>query len=50
MEKNAFNNNNDLINKEEIITDNNNTNNNNISQEGNLYLPIQVENYLNVIK
>ena len=50
MEKNTFDNNNVLVNKEEINADNNNTNNNNISQERNLYLPTQVENYLNVIK
>ena len=47
MEKNTFDNN-DLLNREQIIKDDN-INNNNL-QEGNLFLPLQVENYLNVIK
>ena len=45
MEKKTFDNN-DLLNREEIITDDNINNN---LQEGNLFLPLQVENYLNVI-
>ena len=49
MEKKTFDNN-DLLNREEIITDDNINNNNNNIQVGNLFLALQVENYLNVIK